>query len=151
VQSDNSSFYQDTVRQTKQTAFFASVDFDLIPKVLTITAGTRHFLFENLSAGSVCPVSTASRRACRRRMPQSADSLQPERANLRGSESGTKSRGNLTWHVTPDVMVYYTFSQGFRPGGFNQNGGVYAYAPARMGCPAVPNSEGVPVRQPDQQ
>jgi iron complex outermembrane recepter protein len=24
--------------------------------------------------------------------------------------------------VTPDVMVYYTFSQGFRPGGFNQNG-----------------------------
>ncbi len=29
---------------------------------------------------------------------------------------------NLTWHVTPDAMVYYTFSQGFRPGGFNQNG-----------------------------
>ena len=43
VQPSNTSFYQDTVRETKQTAFFASLDFDIIPKVLTITAGTRHF------------------------------------------------------------------------------------------------------------
>jgi outer membrane receptor protein involved in Fe transport len=43
--------------------------------------------------------------------------------NLSDSESGFKSRGNLTWHITPDTMVYYTYSQGFRPGGFNQNGG----------------------------
>jgi outer membrane receptor protein involved in Fe transport len=42
--------------------------------------------------------------------------------NLSNTETGTRSRANLTWHVTPDVMVYYTFSQGFRPGGFNQNG-----------------------------
>ena len=46
--------------------------------------------------------------------------------NLRDTESGFKSRGNLTWHITPDIMVYYTFSQGFRPGGFNQNGGTAA-------------------------
>ena len=26
----------------------------------------------------------------------------------------------MTWHVAPDVLVYYTWSQGFRPGGFNQ-------------------------------
>ena len=39
------------------------------------------------------------------------------------TESGFKSRGNITWHIMPDVMVYYTYSQGFRPGGFNQNGG----------------------------
>ena len=36
---------------------------------------------------------------------------------------GFKSRVNLTWHITRDMMVYYTFSQGFRPGGFNQNVG----------------------------
>ncbi len=45
VQSDNTSFYQDTRRETKQTAIFASVDFDLIPKVLTVTVGSRHFKF----------------------------------------------------------------------------------------------------------
>ena len=53
VQPAPTSFYQDTVRETKQTAFFASLDYDLIPKVLTITAGTRHFRFDNTSAGSV--------------------------------------------------------------------------------------------------
>ena len=41
------------MRETKQTAIFGSFDFDLIPKVLTITAGTRWFEFKNYSAGSV--------------------------------------------------------------------------------------------------
>ncbi len=54
---------------------------------------------------------------------QSGSSYNLDTQNLRDTESGYKSRGNLTWHVTPDVMLYYTFSQGFRPGGFNQNGG----------------------------
>ena len=36
---------------------------------------------------------------------------------------GFKSRANLTWHITPDIMAYYTFSQGFRPGGFNRTVG----------------------------
>ncbi len=30
------------------------------------------------------------------------------------------SRVNLTYHITPDVMAYYTYSQGYRPGGFNR-------------------------------
>jgi outer membrane receptor protein involved in Fe transport len=34
--------------------------------------------------------------------------------------SGFKSRANLSWKVTDDVLVYYTWSQGFRPGGFNR-------------------------------
>jgi iron complex outermembrane recepter protein len=53
---------------------------------------------------------------------------------LADTESGFKSRGNLTWHITPDVMVYYTFSQGFRPGGFNQNGNSpHAFLPDSAG------------------
>jgi len=34
--------------------------------------------------------------------------------------TGFKSRGNLTWHITPDAMFYYTYSQGYRPGAFNR-------------------------------
>jgi iron complex outermembrane recepter protein len=122
VQGPNTSFYQDTMRETKQTAFFMSVDFDLIPKVLTATLGTRHFLFENSSVGSVtgsffCYEGGAPATGCLN------DNFNLNAQNLRDSESGWKSRGNLTWHVTSDVMVYYTFSQGYRPGGFNQNGG----------------------------
>jgi iron complex outermembrane recepter protein len=141
IQSANSSFYQDTVRQTRQTAFFVSLDYDLIPKVLTLTLGTRHFLFENFSAGSVlssfdCFEAGAPATGC-----HAGYSYNLNADNLRNTESGTKSRGNLTWHITPDVMVYYTFSQGFRPGGFNQNGGSQ-HAPGTDGVNqyAIPTS-----------
>ena len=42
------------------------------------------------------------------------------RINLNKTEHGFRSRGNLTWHITPDIMAYYTYSEGFRPGGFNR-------------------------------
>jgi outer membrane receptor protein involved in Fe transport len=141
VQSPNTSFYQDTVRETKQTAFFLSVDFDLIPKVLTATLGTRHFRFDNTSAGSVmssfdCFEGGTPAGGC-----QSAASYNLNKNNLSDSESGFKSRGNLTWHITPDTMVYYTFSQGFRPGGFNQNGGsLHTPGPDGVAQYAVPSS-----------
>src|SRR5258708_2361087 len=49
---------------------------------------------------------------------------------------GFRSRGNLSWHVTDDYLVYATWSQGFRPGGFNRgttqtqkdSTGAYQYA-----------------------
>jgi outer membrane receptor protein involved in Fe transport len=141
IQSSNSSFYQDTVRETKQTAFFASLDYDLIPKVLTVTAGTRHFRFDNSSAGSVlssfdCFEQGAPPTGC-----HNAASYNLNAANLSDSESGFKSRGNLTWHVTPDTMLYYTFSQGFRPGGFNQNGGSdHAFTPGLVPQYIIPKS-----------
>jgi len=140
VQGPQTSFYQDTVRETKQTAFFASVDVDLIPKVLTLTLGTRHFRFENSSAGSVsgsfyCFEQGAPATGCL------ADSYNLNAQNLKDSESGFKSRGNLTWHIRPDLMVYYTFSQGFRPGGFNQNGGAqHIYGPNGQLQYAIPSS-----------
>jgi iron complex outermembrane receptor protein len=125
VKNDQSSFYQDTVRETRQLAFFTSLDYDLIPKVLTLTGGTRYFRFNNYSAGSVsatfgCLDAAPSPTGCHV-VPTYSFNLNAQ--NLEDTESGFKSRGNLTWHVTPDAMVYYTFSQGFRPGGFNQNGG----------------------------
>ena len=123
VQPSATSFYQDTVRETKQTAFFASTDIDLIPKTLTLTLGTRHFLFENSYAGSVmssfdCFEAGTPAGGC-----TSAASYNLNAQNLNDTETGFKSRANLSWHITPDVMLYYTWSQGFRPGGFNQNGG----------------------------
>jgi len=134
------SFYQDTMRRTQQTAFFASVDFDIIPKVLTITAGTRHFRFDNSSVGSVsgsffCFEAAVTPEGCQN------DVYNLDAQNLKNSESGFKSRGNLTWHVTPDIMLYYTYSQGYRPGGFNQNGGtLHAYGPDGVYQYAVPSS-----------
>ncbi|HUN75303.1 MAG TPA: TonB-dependent receptor [Steroidobacteraceae bacterium] len=130
IQSNNSSFYQDTMRETKQTAVFASADFDLLPKVLTVTLGTRWFRFDNSSVGSVTSTFGCFQAGAPPCLSAFSYDLNDE--HLSGSESGLKSRGNLTWHITPDAMVYYTFSQGFRPGGFNQNGGS-TYAPGTDG------------------
>jgi iron complex outermembrane receptor protein len=149
VQSDSTSFYQDQYRDTKQTAFFASADFDILPKVLTVTAGTRHYLFQNSMQGSVlssfgCFEAGAPPTGCHVTptlpgVPYYSYNLNAD--NLRDTESGFKNRANITWHITPDLMVYYTFSQGFRPGGFNQNGGaLHTYDAAGVQQYIIPTS-----------
>ena len=116
---DNESFLDDTQRSYKQTAFFASVDFDLIPRTLILTAGTRWYQFKNTETGSNvfsfgCYDGGAP--PCAHEDANNIDAL-----NLNTTYSGFKSRANLTWHVTDEAMVYYTFSQGYRPGGFNRS------------------------------
>jgi outer membrane receptor protein involved in Fe transport len=163
VQGDHTSFYQDQVREVKQLAFFASVDFDLIPKTLTLTAGTRYFRFDNSMKGSVL----SSFGCLQQGVPPNAGMPGPgcyvanvpnpypvpvfgalyysynlDADHLSDTETGFRSRANLTWHITPDVMTYYTFSQGFRPGGFNQNGGA-AHAYINLNQPTVPATTNV--------
>jgi iron complex outermembrane recepter protein len=141
VQPDSTAFFEDTQREVKQTAEFMSVDFDILPKVLTITAGTRHYKFDNSFTGSV----TSSFGCFEGGVPPGgciADATNLNAGNLNYTESGTKSRGNLTWHVTQDALVYYTWSQGFRPGAFNrQEGSVPSYIYGSDGKPqfAIPN------------
>jgi iron complex outermembrane receptor protein len=140
VQNDNVAFFEDTQREVKQTAFFGSVDFDIIPKVLTITAGTRHYKFENSFTGSV----TGSFYCFEQGDPAGGcvnDGTNLNKKDLSFTESGTKSRGNIVWHITPDVLLYATWSQGFRPGGFNRQGGPPAYIDGPDGKPqfAIPN------------
>jgi iron complex outermembrane receptor protein len=140
VRGDNTSFYQDTVRETKQTAFFASLDYDIIPHVLTVTAGTRHFKFDNSSKGSV----SGSFGCFEQGLPAggcTAGAFDLNSQNLKDTESGWKSRGNVSWHVTADIMLYATYSQGFRPGGFNQNGGsAHAFGPDGVEQYLIPSS-----------
>jgi iron complex outermembrane recepter protein len=140
VQNDNVAFFEDSQRVVKQTAFFGSVDFDIIPKVLTVTAGARHYKFENSFTGSVtgsffCFEQGAAAGGCVN------DGTNLNAKNLTFTESGTKTRYNITWHITPDVLLYATRSQGFRPGGFNRQGGPPAYIDGPDGKPqfAIPN------------
>ena len=98
-----------------QTAVFTSVDYDLIPKVLTLTGGTRYYSYTETFCGSQYSTSTGCAGVANGKCLGP-----PSRANHDADYSGFRSRGNLTWHITPDMMVYYTFSQGFRPGAVNR-------------------------------
>jgi iron complex outermembrane receptor protein len=118
VRSDSTAFGEDTQRGYDQTAFFGSVDFDIIPKVLTVTAGTRYYRYSEFEVGTQYGTSTGCANVS---APCTADLVNINNAHDNVVYSGFKSRANVTWHVTPDTMVYYTFSQGFRPGGFNRS------------------------------
>jgi len=111
----HTAFGEDVRRGYSQTAFFGSVDFDLIPDKLILTGGTRHYSYDEFEQGSEYYSSTTGVLNHPNGSVQKGFGI-----NLKKSESGFKSRGNLTWHITPDVMVYYTYSEGFRPGGFNR-------------------------------
>jgi outer membrane receptor protein involved in Fe transport len=129
IQAPGVSFYPDALRTTKQTAVFASVDYDLIPKVLTLTVGSRYFRFSNSQVGSL----TTSFTCFQQGTPSTgciSSSFNFDTSGLSAVETGSRSRANLTWHLNSDAMLYYTFSQGYRPGSFNQNGGsLHAYGP----------------------
>jgi outer membrane receptor protein involved in Fe transport len=116
--NSDTAFGEDVRRGYRQTAFFTSIDFDIIPKVLTITGGTRWFHYDEFEQGSQFQTTTGANN-----IPNGACIAAGGCGfgiNLNKTQTGTRSRLNLTWHVTPDTMVYYTFSQGFRPGGFNR-------------------------------
>jgi iron complex outermembrane recepter protein len=117
----NTAFGEDVQRGYKQRAVFASVDIDIIPKVLTVTGGVRFYHYDEYEHGSeyfsestsplvLDHINGACTAAGSCGFPISLDK----------SESGHRWRGNLTWHPTQDIMAYYTYSEGFRPGGFNR-------------------------------
>ena len=127
---DTVAFFNDVTRGYRQTAAFTSVDFDIIPKVLTITAGTRYYRFVNNEKGAY-----SGSFGCYEAGPDTclASASNIDAADLHTTYKGFKSRGNLTWHFLPDALVYYTWSQGFRPGGFNRFSNCY-----------VPDAKGTP-------
>jgi iron complex outermembrane recepter protein len=136
------AFGEDVQRGYKQYAFFASVDFDIVPKRLTLTAGTRSYHYDEFEEGSVWQTATST--ANNTTPPTELILNHPNGActtqglcgfpvSLSKSESGFRSRANLTWHITPAIMTYYTYSQGFRPGGFNRTGSQPGQAPAPVG------------------
>jgi iron complex outermembrane receptor protein len=120
LRGDTTAFGEDTQRGYDQIAGFGSVDFDIIPHVLTVTGGTRYYQYKEFEVGSQYETGTECLNVpngdCG---PSSYKNI--DQHNDRVTYSGFKSRANVTWHVDSDVLTYFTFSQGFRPGGFNRS------------------------------
>jgi iron complex outermembrane receptor protein len=118
--NSNTAFGEDDQRGYRQTAAFASFDFDVLPKVLTATWGVRYFHYDEFERGSEYYSETSPGVINVPNGVCTAGGGCGFGINLNKTEHGLKQRANLTWHITPDMMLYYTYSEGFRPGGFNR-------------------------------
>ncbi len=110
-------------------AFFASVDYDLVPKVLTATLGGRYYRYVEDEVGSQYGTGGIFVN-----VPNGECVATPLGGGLdpdpvtgvrdkdfhKATYTGFKGRANITWHITSDAMVYATYSQGYRPGAFNR-------------------------------
>ena len=117
------AFTDDQQRTFRQEAAYVSVSYDIVPKVLTITGGMRYFdMFDQLLGGDVgsfgCKQFSATTYfgRCLGSNGVNLDKQVPNSQVL----TGHLGRADVSWHITPNVMVYYTYSQGYRPGGFNR-------------------------------
>ncbi|MBV9344555.1 MAG: TonB-dependent receptor, partial [Gammaproteobacteria bacterium] len=155
VRAENVAFYDDVQRGYKQKAAFTSVDLDLVPKVLTLTGGVRYYRMDTFEIGAKagsfgcrpggiysaaqvanpCPLATNLDTIP---VPPGNEAYSDTPNGLHKLYKGFKGRANLSWHVTPDHLLYYTWSQGFRPGGFNRGSGFVGGSSPLAGVFLVP-------------
>jgi outer membrane receptor protein involved in Fe transport len=143
VRDNSIGFYDDVQRGYKQKAAFFSTDFDIIPKTLTVTAGTRYYNMDTFEKGAkggsygcrpggLYPFSPGDNLygACNNGLnldtlvvPPGNGAYSDKSVGLEKTYKGFKSRANISWKFMDDGLLYYTWSQGFRPGGFNRASG----------------------------
>jgi iron complex outermembrane recepter protein len=122
VRPPGDGFFNDITRGYTQNAAYLSVDFDLLPNKLTLTGGTRYSSIRTSVTGSAvgsfgCLILAAQ-------VPDpcvnhsNTNNLSAQ--NLSQTFSGFTSRADLSWKISDEALLFYTWSQGFRAGGFNR-------------------------------
>ena len=111
-------------RIDRDYAGFVDGSYDILPN-LTVNGGIRYFITRNSLSGfsgfgsaaddpTTCPPSTDPNLPC----------LLFDKTVR---EDGETHKVNVTWKPKQDVMLYATYSTGFRPGGINRRVGVNPY------------------------
>ncbi len=119
LRDPQTAFGEDTQRGYDQYAFFGSVDFDILPN-LTLTGGTRYFHYKEFETGSQYQTYAGG---CNEVLVCTGGGPGDINIDAKGDRvvyHGFKSRASLTWKPSDHTTIYGTFSQGFRPGGFNR-------------------------------
>jgi outer membrane receptor protein involved in Fe transport len=139
IRPPNDGFFNDITRTFAQKAAYASLDFELVPGTLTLTAGTRYNRFDTSMVGAfvggfgcqLISYPTAPNPCVNHSNFGNLDSN-----NLQRTFSGFMSRANLTWQIADQALLYYTWSQGFRGGGVNRLPGTVS-SPLTTGAQAL--------------
>jgi outer membrane receptor protein involved in Fe transport len=127
-------FFNDVTRRDRQVAAYGEVSFDIIPDKLTVTGGARYYdekasmtgssnsSFGYGSRGVYNPATgTYSAAATKPTSYGVSANLAQTLAGLSpATYNGFIFKGNVTYKLDEGSLIYATFSQGFRPGGFNR-------------------------------
>jgi iron complex outermembrane recepter protein len=110
-------------RKDRDLAAFAEATFD-ITDTLKLTAGIRGFEaksslfgfsgFNRNALAANCLPTTETNRPC-------------DNVDKKYKETGETHKVNVSWQVTPEKMLYATYSTGFRPGGNNRRPGILPF------------------------
>jgi outer membrane receptor protein involved in Fe transport len=121
------TFINDAIREEEQLAFFGEVTFD-ITEQWSVTGGARYYDLESSLRGS-----SSFANPCDLSLPcDSSQDLDDYgrnydeilAADLPLKESDTILKGTVSYRPFDDTMFFFTYSEGFRPGGFNRTAGV---------------------------
>nr|WP_165190047.1 TonB-dependent receptor [Caulobacter soli] len=115
-------------RVDRDQAAFGELAYDITDK-LTITGGIRFFKAHNTLKGFFGYGAGYSSNTGEAKCFTGPEISGSPCTNL---DKGIKEKGNspkvtLTYKVTPDKLVYATYSEGFRPGGINRRGTIPPY------------------------
>ena len=123
------------LRKDRDSAVFGEISFDFTDR-LTATAGARFFETHNSIRGFFGFMTenwstNYGVAKCADVVPQPTPFKGSPCENLHDSvdDSGEVLKGNLTYRFRDDKLVYFTYSEGFRPGGINRNNTVRPYQP----------------------
>ncbi len=127
-------FFNDVKRGDKQFAAYGEASFDIVPEKLTITGGLRYYNEKaSINGSSQTSFATGGRGIYNPATGTYTASATPPTtygisANLNqlyadaspAKYTGVLFKGNLTYKFGEGSLVYFTYSDGFRPGGFNR-------------------------------
>lgn len=105
-------------------AIFGEVSFDITPS-LTVTGGVRAFQAENSLTGFSGYASNAADPSC----VASPEGDRPcDNVFKNFEEEGETYKLSVSYDISDDIMVYSTYSTGYRPGGANRRADVPSYS-----------------------
>ena len=127
-------FFNDVTRKDRQFAVYGEVSYDIIPDRLTATGGARYYDEQASQTGSSnSSFGYGSRGIYNPATGTYSAAATPPKyfgvsANLKdtlkglspANYTGTLLKANLTYRFGDGSLVYATYSDGFRPGGFNR-------------------------------
>jgi outer membrane receptor protein involved in Fe transport len=119
----------DELRTDRDYAVYAEASYDISPN-LTMTGGIRGFRADNSLAGFFGFGGFSSSQGIATCFAPAIVPGSPcTDLNARVRESGETHKVNLTWRVTDDRLLYFTYSTGFRPGGVNRRNDIPGVGP----------------------